>query len=86
MTLFPLIAWKRPHTAHEMPTKRLLIAWKRPLSAWKRLRNADTIRESSSNSEFLVRMGVIIFETHYTSFDKWLFKMSVFDWIITENS
>ena len=51
MTLFPLIAWKRPHTAHEMPTKRLLIAWKRPLSAWKRLRNAHTVRESSSHSE-----------------------------------
>ena len=40
-----------PLNAYEMPTKRLLIAWKRPLSAWKGLRYAHTVRESSSHSE-----------------------------------
>ena len=34
---YPLIAWKRPRNAYEVPAKRLLIARKRPLGARDRV-------------------------------------------------
>ena len=59
--VYPLIARKRPHNAHEMPTKRLLITWK-PLRSPPRNEGVEII----TFREFLIRMGVIIFETHCT--------------------
>ena len=51
------------YETHVTPTKRLPIAWKRPLGAWKRLGNSNEKGEWTLG-EILIRMGVIIFETH----------------------
>ena len=70
--VWPLIVWKRPRDVHLTPTKRLRNAYERPPHCVETppqfeetlTKHPNTEEEELTFSEFLVRIGNVIFQMH----------------------